>query len=62
MKIGMAELLVILGIALLIFGPSKLPALGKAVGQTIRNFRSGADGVEQDGVKKEAAETQGEKV
>ena len=31
-KIGTTELLLILGIALLIFGPSKLPKLGKAIG------------------------------
>ena len=38
-KIGTTELLLILGIALLIFGPSKLPKLGKAIGQTIGNFK-----------------------
>lgn len=38
-KIGTMELLLILGIALLIFGPSKLPKLGKAIGQTIGNFK-----------------------
>ncbi len=38
-KIGPAELLIVLLIALLIFGPTKLPKLGKAIGQTIGNFR-----------------------
>lgn len=33
------ELLVVLLIALLIFGPSKLPQLGKAIARTIREFR-----------------------
>ena len=41
-KIGATELLVILCIALLIFGPSKLPKLGKAIGQTIGSFKRGA--------------------
>ena len=38
-KIGPAEIIVVLFIALLIFGPTKLPKLGKAIGQTIGNFR-----------------------
>ena len=39
-KIGIPELLVILSIALLVFGPSKLGALGKSFGEAIRGFRS----------------------
>jgi len=39
-KIGLPELLLILGIALLIFGPKKLGELGKGLGEGIRNFRS----------------------
>lgn len=34
-----AHLLVIIGIALLIFGPKKLPELGKGLGESIRGFR-----------------------
>jgi sec-independent protein translocase protein TatA len=33
------HLLIILGIALLIFGPSKLAGLGKGLGEGIRNFK-----------------------
>jgi len=40
-KLGMPELLLILGIALLIFGPKKLGELGKGLGEGIRNFRAG---------------------
>ena len=40
-KLGMPELLLILGIALLIFGPKKLGELGKGLGEGIRNFRTG---------------------
>ena len=38
-RLGTHELLIIMTIALLIFGPTKLPQLGKAVGQTIGNFK-----------------------
>ena len=39
-KLGLPELLLILGIALLIFGPKKLGDLGKGLGEGIRNFKS----------------------
>ena len=34
------HLLIIFGIALLIFGPKKLPELGKGVGESIRGFKT----------------------
>jgi sec-independent protein translocase protein TatA len=39
--------LVVLAIALLIFGPSKFASLGKALGEGIRNFKSGIKDSEQ---------------
>jgi len=39
-KIGLPELLVVVFIALLIFGPKKLGELGKGLGEGIRNFKS----------------------
>lgn len=39
-NIGVPGLIVILIIALIVFGPSKLPQLGKAVGQTLREFKN----------------------
>ncbi|HET9491345.1 MAG TPA: twin-arginine translocase TatA/TatE family subunit [Methylomirabilota bacterium] len=41
--IGLQELLVIGVIALLVFGPSKLPELGRMVGRTMREFRRASD-------------------
>lgn len=38
-EIGLPELLVILGIALLIFGPRKIGELGKGLGEGIRHFK-----------------------
>ncbi|SDC40824.1 MULTISPECIES: twin-arginine translocase TatA/TatE family subunit [unclassified Candidatus Frackibacter] len=37
--LGPTELILILVIALVIFGPSKLPEIGKAVGDGIREFK-----------------------
>lgn len=34
------HLLVIVGLALLVFGPKKLPELGKGLGESIRGFKS----------------------
>ena len=53
-KIGTTELLLILGIALLIFGPTKLPKLGKAIGQTIGNFKRSSAAAEKGGEKRES--------
>ena len=38
-KLGVPELLIILAIALLIFGPRKLGELGKGLGEGIRGFK-----------------------
>lgn len=38
-RIGTQELLIIAAIALLIFGPSRLPLLGKTIGRTIGAFK-----------------------
>jgi len=37
--LGMPELIIILVIALVLFGGSKLPEIGKGLGQAIRNFK-----------------------
>jgi sec-independent protein translocase protein TatA len=39
-ELGLPELLFIMAIALLIFGPRRLGDLGKSLGEGIRNFRS----------------------
>lgn len=47
--IGMPELLVILVIALLIFGANKLPQIGRALGRTITELKKGLkEGTEED--------------
>ena len=39
-KIGLTEILFVVAIALLLFGPSKFAALGKSLGEGICNFKS----------------------
>lgn len=48
---GSSELLLIFGVAVLLFGPSKLPQLGKAVGEGIRNFKKGLKSDEEEAVQ-----------
>ena len=38
-NLGIPEIAVILGVALLIFGPKKLPELGRNLGKGLRNFK-----------------------
>lgn len=42
------ELLIVMGILLLMFGAAKLPALGKAMGQGISEFKKGFGGGSKD--------------
>jgi len=42
-SIGMPELIIILVIALIIFGPRKLPELGRSLGRSIGEFRRAPD-------------------
>ena len=54
--IGVPELLIILAIVLVVFGASKLPAIGDALGRSIKNFKrasQGADELEVSEKKKE---------
>ena len=46
--LGTTELLVILVIALVIFGGSKLPELGSALGKGIKNFKKGLSAINED--------------
>ena len=53
--LGWQELVIILVIALIIFGPKKLPELGKSLGQAISSFRDGSQKATES-AKKEIAE------
>ncbi len=51
-QIGPMSLVLILVVAFLIFGPSKLPELGKAFGKTLREFRNATKDLSDDDEKK----------
>ena len=46
-SIGVPELIVILAIALLIFGPKKLPEVGRSIGKALREFRKTSDEIKE---------------
>ena len=49
--LGIPELIVIAVIALVVFGPGKLPEMGKSLGEAIRGFKKAVD--EPDETKKQ---------
>ncbi|MGY6531051.1 MAG: TatA/E family twin arginine-targeting protein translocase [Cyanobacterium sp.] len=51
--IGLPELIVIFVVALLVFGPKKLPEIGKTLGKTLKGFQDASKEF-QDEFKKEA--------
>jgi sec-independent protein translocase protein TatA len=47
-RLGPGELILILLIALVIFGPAKLPEIGKSLGKALNEFKSQANKVTED--------------
>jgi sec-independent protein translocase protein TatA len=58
-NIGLPEILVVLVIALVIFGPKRLPELGRSVGKGIREFRSSIAGNDDDDDPPKPAQIEG---
>ena len=54
------HLLIVLGIALLVFGPKKLPELGKGIGDGIRGFKNAFKDPRAASEKSAAGEGQGQ--
>jgi len=51
-QIGIPGLILILVVALIIFGPSKLPEIGKAAGNSLKEFKNATKGiVDEDSTK-----------
>ena len=59
--IGMPELLVILGVAVLLFGGKKIPEVAKGLGEGIRNFKTALKSEEEKAEKRAEEEKVGEK-
>jgi len=55
-NLGLPGLILLLVIALLIFGPSKLPEIGKAAGNSLREFKNATKGIMDDEQNKEEKE------
>ncbi len=54
--IGFQELILILVIALVVFGPKKLPELGRSLGKTLAEFRRASNEIKQS-IEKELQDT-----
>ena len=53
-KIGLPELLLLLAIVVILFGATRLPQLGRGIGEGIRNFKKGMkSGDESDAARLE---------
>lgn len=61
--IGIPGIILILVVALLLFGPNKLPELGRAFGRTLQEFKRGARDVisEDDSSKQDSTKQDGSK-
>jgi sec-independent protein translocase protein TatA len=55
-QIGLPELLIIMVIALLVFGPKKLPSLGKSLGEGITSFKKAISRGEKEPEEKQEDE------
>lgn len=58
MKIGTTELLVLLAIVVVLFGPTQIPKLSRMFGKSIKNFRDGMSADEDNQEKTSADHTQ----
>lgn len=56
--IGPGSLVLIAVVALIIFGPKKLPELGRAAGDTLREFKNATKGLADDQEEKKKKEDQ----
>ena len=43
MELGVPEIILVLAIALVFFGPSKIPEIGRSLGRSIQEFRAGLE-------------------
>ena len=51
--LGLPEMGIVAVVAILIFGPKKIPELGNALGKTLRSFKEGVSQADDEAVDKE---------
>ncbi len=47
-NLGLPEIIAILAVVLLLFGPKKLPELARGIGQSVREFKKGTQGLKDE--------------
>lgn len=48
MRLGTGEIIILLVLALIIFGPKKLPEMGRALGRSIKEFKEATRGASEE--------------
>ena len=61
-NIGWTEVILVLGVALLIFGPKKIPELGSAFGKTLRGFKEEMNSDDDDATDVELLEEDSDEI
>lgn len=47
-NIGLPEIIIVLVLALIVFGPKKLPEMGRSLGRSLREFKNATSGIKDD--------------
>lgn len=61
MKLGVTELVVILAMVVILFGPTQIPKLTKMFGKSVKSFKEGIGAEEENAEKKESRSPDAEK-
>ncbi|MCL2009764.1 MAG: twin-arginine translocase TatA/TatE family subunit [Synergistaceae bacterium] len=56
MNLGMGEIALLIVLALVLFGPKRLPEMGRAAGKAIREFKSALNGTEKTSSREDEPE------
>lgn len=54
MGLSVPQIILIIAVVVLIFGPKRIPQLGKSIGEAIRGFKKGIDGKDKSATSAEA--------
>jgi sec-independent protein translocase protein TatA len=53
MSVGPWQIIIVVGLILLVFGPKRIPAIGRSMGEAIRGFKKGISGEDERDVTPE---------